>query len=324
MASVLSRIQIIMEANTARYNNELRRARENSSTSFAQIGKSASKAALVVGTALVAMGAASVKTAMSFETAMAEVNKTADFVTEDGLGNLRKELEDLSKVMPLAFEELADIAASGGQMGIAGENLAQFTETIAKMGIAFDISAGQAAESMGFIASAYQVPIEKLGEVGDAINEVSNNSGATADKTIDFMLRTGAAANNMHIAAEATAAMGAAIIDAGGSVEKSGTAVSGMLLDMANPEWLKDNANLFKEMGVSTTEFANLVKTDGLAAFNLFRDGIIATDDPMTALRDSFGAAAPHVQKLFDETSRFVPLLDAVGQGAEGGSYSHW
>jgi len=307
-----------MEANTARYNNELRRARENSSTSFGQIGKSASKAALVVGTALVAMGAASVKTAMSFETAMAEVNKTADFVTEDGLGNLRKELEDLSKVMPLAFEELADIAASGGQMGIAGENLAQFTETIAKMGIAFDISAGQAAESMGFIASAYQVPIEKLGEVGDAINEVSNNSGATADKTIDFMLRTGAAANNMHIAAEATAAMGAAIIDAGGSVEKSGTAVSGMLLEMANPEWLKDNADLFKKMGVSTTEFANLVKTDGLAAFNLFRAGVIATDDPMSALREAFGAAAPHVQKLFDETSRFVPLLDAVGQGAEG------
>lgn len=318
MASVLSRIQIIMEANTARYNNELRRARENSSTTFGKIGKSATKAAAVVGTALASMGALSVKTAMSFETAMAEVNKTADFVTEDGLGNLRKELEGLSKTMPLAFEELADIAASGGQMGIAGENLAQFTETIAKMGIAFDISAGQAAESMGFIASAYQVPIEKLGEVGDAINQVSNSSGATADKTIDFMLRTGAAANNMNIAAEATAAMGAAIIDAGGSVEKSGTAVSGMLLDMANPEWLKDNANLFKEMGVSTTEFANLVKTDGLAAFNLFRDGIISTDDPMTALRDSFGAAAPHVQKLFDETSKFVPLLDAVGQGAEG------
>lgn len=318
MASVLSRIQIIMEANTARYNNEMRRARENSSTTFSEIGKSASKAALVVGTALAGMGALSVKTAMSFETAMAEVNKTADFVTEDGLGNLRKELEGLSKTMPLAFEELADIAASGGQMGIAGENLAQFTETIAKMGIAFDISAGQAAESMGFIASAYQVPIEKLGEVGDAINQVSNSSGATADKTIDFMLRTGAAANNMNIAAEATAAMGAAIIDAGGSVEKSGTAVSGMLLDMANPEWLKDNTNLFKEMGVSTTEFANLVKTDGLAAFNLFRDGIISTDDPMTALRESFGEAAPHVQKLFDETSKFVPLLDAVGQGAEG------
>ena len=99
MASVLSRIQIIMEANTARYNNELRRARENSSTTFGKIGKSASKAALVVGTALASMGALSVKTAMSFETAMAEVNKTADFVTEDGLGNLRKELEGLSKTI---------------------------------------------------------------------------------------------------------------------------------------------------------------------------------------------------------------------------------
>ncbi len=318
MASVLSRIQIIMEANAANYNNELRRARNHSRSTFGQISKAAGKMALGVGVALAGMGAASVKTAMSFETAMAEVNKTADFVTEDGLSNLRKELEDLSKTMPLAFEELADIAASGGQMGIAGENLAQFTETIAKMGIAFDISAGQAAESMGFIASAYQVPIDKLGEVGDAINEVSNNSGATADKTIDFMLRTGAAANNMNIAAEATAAMGAAIIDAGGSVEKSGTAVSNMLLEMANPEWLKDNANMFKEMGVSTTEFANLVKTDGLAAFNLFRDGVIAADDPMSNLRDAFGASAPHVAKLFDETSKFQPLLDAVGQGAAG------
>ena len=318
MASVLSRIQIIMEANTANYNNELRRARQHSNSAFGKIAKSAGKMALGVGTALAGIGALSVKTAMSFETAMAEVNKTADFVTEDGLGNLRKELEDLSKTMPLAFEELADIAASGGQMGIAGENLASFTETIAKMGIAFDISAGQAAESMGFIASAYQVPIEKLSEVGDAINEVSNNSGATADKTIDFMLRTGAAANNMNIAAEATAAMGAAIIDAGGSVEKSGTAVSNMLLEMANPEWLKDNADMFKKMGVSTTEFAELVKTDGLAAFNMFRDGVIAADDPMSNLREAFGASAPHIQKLFDETSKFVPLMGAVGQGAEG------
>ena len=39
-------------------------------------------------TALAGMGALSVKTAMKFETAMAEVNKTADFLTEGGLGDL--------------------------------------------------------------------------------------------------------------------------------------------------------------------------------------------------------------------------------------------
>lgn len=38
----------------------------------------------------------------------------------------------------------------------------------------------------------------------------------------------------------------------------------------------------------------------------------------MTALREAFKGGAPHVAKLFDETSKFVPLLDAVGQGAEG------
>lgn len=301
--------------------NRLRTEAGQTAEANKKLGKAiqtAGKYAAVGVGALTATVAGSVKTAMSFESSMAEINKTADFTSANGLNNLKEELKDLTKVMPLAFEELADIAASGGQAGIAGEELGKFTETIAKMGIAFDISAGQASESMGMIASAYKIPITEIADLGDAINEVSNNSGATADKVIDFMLRVGVASDNLNIAAEAAGAMGAALIDAGVGTEVAGTAVSKMMLEMSNPAWLESNADIFKGMGINVQEYAELVKTDGLAAFNLLRDGVMASDDPMTNLTELFKMQAIHVKKLFEEGTRLEPLLDSVGQGAEG------
>ena len=61
MASVLSRIQVIMEANTANYNNELRKARKNSKSAFNDISTNAAKMALGVGAALAGMGALSIQ-----------------------------------------------------------------------------------------------------------------------------------------------------------------------------------------------------------------------------------------------------------------------
>lgn len=316
MASVLSRIQIIMEANTARYNNELRRARDHSRSTFGKISESAAKMALGVGTALAGMGALSVKTAMSFESSMAEVNKTVDFVSENGLANLKKELEDLTKTMPLAFEELASIAAAGGQSGVAGEALADFTETIAKMSIAFDISAGETADAMAKIASSYNVPIENVKELGDAINEVSNNGAVKANQIVDFMLRVGQSASNLGIAGEAAAALGGALIDAGGSVEVVGTAMKSLFTDMSNTKWIADNSDALTSLGVNMEEYAKIVRTDGLAAFMMLREGVMSAENPIEELNNLFGAAGGNIASLFSEGTKVEAMLGSVGQVA--------
>ena len=316
MASVLSRIQIILEANAANYNNELRRARENSSTSFAEMGKSASKMALVVGTALAGMGALSVKTAMSFETAMAEVNKTVDFTANYALADLKTELEDLTKVMPLTFEELAKIAAAGGQSGVAAEGLKEFTETIAKMSIAFDITADETADAMAKIASSYNVPIENVKELGDAINEVSNSGAVKANQIVDFMLRVGQSASNINIAGEAAAALGGALIDAGGSVEVVGTAMKSIFTDMSSTQWIKDNSAILSGLGIDMKEYAEVVKTDGLAAFMMIREGVMSAENPVETLNDLFSAAGGNAASLFSEGSKVEAMLGSVGQVA--------
>ncbi len=275
------------------------------------------KAAAIAGAAMAGAIGLSVNKAVSFESAMAEVNKTVDFTTKNGLADLRVELEGLAKTMPLAFEELAAIAASGGQAGVADTALKGFTETIAKMSIAFDISADETATSMAKIATSYKVPIESISDLGDAINTVSNSTAARADELVDFMLRVGQSANNFHIAGEAAAAMGGALIDAGGRVEVVGTAMTSVFKAMADVGWVETNSDIFKTIGLDTEKYLELMKTDGLGAFHLLREAVMNSQDPMVLLGELFDNAGGHVAELFQENSKLVGILDSVGQGAE-------
>ena len=275
MASVLSRIQIIMEANTARYNNEMRRARENSSTTFSEIGKSASKAALVVGTALAGMGALSIKTAMSFESSMAEIDKTVEFTSSNGLANMRKELQALTTQIPQTFEELAAVTATGGQLGIAEKDLVHFTEVMAKMGIAFDIPAQQAADSMAKIANVFQIPIANIDRLGDAINTLSNNTPATAAQLIDSLQRVGGVAKVFGLSEDATLGLTGALIAMGKPAEVASTAVNSLLTSFST----LDNATKsqligFEQLGLNIDDFSKLVATDGKQAIITYLEAI--------------------------------------------------
>ncbi|MDR2905003.1 MAG: phage tail tape measure protein [Helicobacteraceae bacterium] len=67
------------------------------------------------------------KASIEFEEAMADVKKVVDF-TDESLKVFEDGLVSMSQTIPLSMNELARIAASGGQMGIAQESLLQFTE----------------------------------------------------------------------------------------------------------------------------------------------------------------------------------------------------
>ncbi len=280
MASVLSRIQIIMEANTARYNNEMRRARENSSTTFSEIGKSASKAALVVGTALAGMGALSIKTAMSFESSMAEIDKTVEFTSSNGLANMRKELQALTTQIPQTFEELAAVTATGGQLGIAEKDLVHFTEVMAKMGVAFDIPAQQAADSMAKIANVFQIPIANIDRLGDAINTLSNNTPATAAQLIDSLQRVGGVAKVFGLSEDATLGLTGALIAMGKPAEVASTAVNSLLTTFSTLDNATKSQILgFEKLGLDMDEFSKLVATDGKQAIITYLEAINKLDE---------------------------------------------
>ena len=237
------------------------------------------KAAALAGAALAGGLALSINKAQSFETAMSEINKTVNFAASDGLSNMRKELQALTLEIPQTFEELAAVTATGGQLGIAEKDLVSFTKTMAKMGVAFDIPAQQAADSMAKIANVFQIPIANIDRLGDAINTLSNNTPATAAQLIDSLQRVGGVAKVFGLSADATLGLTGALIAMGKPAEVASTAVNSLLTTFST----LDNATKsqyigFEQLGLNIDEFIKLVKTDGKQAITTYLAAINELD----------------------------------------------
>ncbi len=101
--------------------------------------------------ALAAVGTvvAPIKFAIDHEAAMANVKKVVDFSSEESFKVMGKSIIDMSRKIAMTWKEFADIAAAGGELGIAEKDILSFTETAVKMGVAFDITGGEAGEMMG-------------------------------------------------------------------------------------------------------------------------------------------------------------------------------
>ena len=122
------------------------------------------KAGLIAGAAGVAIAggfALAVKSGIELESAMVSVQKTTG-ATDEEIRALRDTFIDLSKVMPISAEELANIGAVAGQLGIQGsEDIQSFTEVVAKMAIATELTAEGAALALAKISNAFGLPINE-------------------------------------------------------------------------------------------------------------------------------------------------------------------
>ena len=283
---------------------------------------SLNKVAMVTFGALTAVVGGSIKTAIDFEKAMAGVAKTVDFAADNGLANMKKGIEDLTKVIPLAFEELASIAAVGGQLGVAEKDILGFTETIAKMGVAFDIPAEQAADSMAKIAGAFKIPIADIGTLGDSINAVSNKMAATAGDIVGFLSRVGGTSAALKISADNATALGGAMVALGLQPEVAATAFNSLAVTLARFDNLnKTQSAGFQKLGLDTKEFAELAKTDGVGAITAVLEATnkLSSTDGLSALSDAFGVeAGVKIATMATGIDTVKFALDQVGVGADG------
>ena len=119
-----------------------------------------------------------VSTGIEFESAFAGVKKTVN-ATDEEFDEFEKGLRDMSKVMPTTASELANIAESAGQLGIKNENLLTFTETMANLGVATNMSSDEAATSLARLANITGMSQEKFSNLGSSIVAMGNNFATT-------------------------------------------------------------------------------------------------------------------------------------------------
>ena len=233
-----------------------------------------------------------VKLAVEFESAMADVKKVVDFDTPKQFREMEQDILRLTRTIPMAGAELAKITASGGQLGVARKDLPKFTETIAKMSVAFDMAADQAGDSMAKLANVYQIPIDQIGKLGDAVNHLSNSSPAKAGDIINTLGRVGGVAKQFGLTEIQTTSLSNAFISLGKTPEIAGTAINGMLTKLMTAD--KQGAKFqkaLKNMGMESKDLKKAIKENGEQALMDFlkQVGKLPKENQMGALVDLFG-----------------------------------
>ncbi|RPD86220.1 phage tail tape measure protein [Neisseria weixii] len=196
------------------------------------------------------------KEAMAFESAMAGVKKVVDGTPEQ-MGELEGKLKDLSVQLGIMPAEMANIAAAGGQLGIEMQKLPQFAEIASQMSTAFGMTADEAGNAAATISNVFQMPIERVQELGDAINVLGNNTAAKEKDIVAAMARIGGTANQFGLAAEEAAALADAFIALGRPPEVAATAINALLSKLQTAQAQGAGfQDALKSIGLSADEMA--------------------------------------------------------------------
>lgn len=169
-----------------------------------------------------------------FEKAAIEVTKV---LGSDIAGPIISSIRELSLTMPVARDELLDIASTAARLGITGkDNILKFTEVVAKIGIATDVSSGVAAESLARLAKQTGMPIDKIEGLGAAINQLDNTMAVSSAGIIDASARSAAELSRLGFTVPEILALNAALAEVSESSSRAGTRLNRLAQELGNPK----------------------------------------------------------------------------------------
>lgn len=188
----------------------------------------------------------------TLDDAMSAVQKTTGMTREE-VEALRKSLQSIDT--RTSTEELLKIAEIGGRMGLAKEEIRDFTEAVNKANVAlgdsFQGGAEEISSVLGKISLAYKETRDQnigqsLTQIGSALNEVGASANATEGNIAAFVQRVGSMPEVFRPTVQQAVALGAAFeessIDAevasrafGIVMNKASTNVEGFAAAMHRP-----------------------------------------------------------------------------------------
>jgi len=243
--------------------------------------------------------------AMRFESAFADVRKVVD-ATDQQFAEMQKNIRSLATTLPTTATDLAALYAAGGESGIATADLNEFALMAARVGIAFDLSAGEAGESLAKLKTQLGLSIGETGELAAALTHLSTNLAPKPSDIADFMLRVGAFTKIGGLAKEQTAALGSAMFAAGADPSTAATAMQNVVKAMTRGASAKKSQKaVAKALGLNLPQLAKDMQKDAPAAIKkvLAAIGKAPKDQHVALLSDFFG----------DEAKAFAPLIGDLG-----------
>lgn len=278
---------------------------------------------LVVGVGAAAFGGLIIKSAMDYETAMAQISRTSG-IAGDALNDVRDQFTELARTVPTAFSNLAEIGTLGGQLNIPSERLAGFTETVAKFTATTNVAVEQSATAFGRLDALLPDVMGNYEALGSSILNVGINSVATETEIINTTNQIAAAGQQAGFTADQIIGLAASYASLGVAPEAArGTTIRFFSeINTAIAEGGEELETFAKLSGKTSSQFAQDWQANAGTAFLDLLDGMQAVQasgqNLETILRSMGITAVRDINALLKLSQNAEIVGESFGYAAQG------
>jgi TP901 family phage tail tape measure protein len=236
---------------------------------------SVGRGAMIFGAVIAAGLALAAKAAIDWESAWAGVEKTVDGTPEQ-MAELEVSLRRLATILPVTHAELAGVAEAAGQLGIAREDIVEFTEVAIAMGVSTNLSAEEAAVGMARLSNIMGTSSSDVDRMGSVLVALGNAGASTEQEILDMGLRIAAAGRQAGMTEGEVLGLANSMSSLGIEAEAGGTAISTVIKDI-NSSVMDggDQLERYAEVaGMSAEQFARAWRTDAAGALVTVVEGL--------------------------------------------------
>lgn len=266
--------------------------------------------------------------AIKFEEAFADVVKVLD-ATPAQLQEVRHQILEMSKVLPNSAEGIASIYAAAAQSNIPLKELGKFSEMVAKVAVAWDVSEGETSDALAKIKNQLNLNVDQIGLYADAINQLGNNTDAKAPDLVDFSKRVAANGEMFGFSATQTLAFGGAMVASGAMTEVAATSFRNMGRALTiGTRVTKQQGIAFKRLGLDAVKTAKNMQKNALETTLdvLDRIGNLPEWERISIASALFGDEARAMMPVIANTTELRRQLSLVANEADyaGSAYNEY
>lgn len=220
------------------------------------------------------------KASTQFQSDITGVFKTVDG-SERQLAEIRDGIKQMSLDIPATTTAISKVAESAGQLGIARENILDFTRVMIDLGETTDLAAEDGAKSLARFANVTRMQAADYSRLGSVIVDLGNNFATSESEITAMGTRLAAAGKLARMTQPEILALGAAMSSVGIEAEAGGTAMTETLkaIEKAVTKGGDKLAEFARIAGMSSQEFTKTWNESSVTALQAFITGLAQLDE---------------------------------------------
>ena len=175
--------------------------------------------------AIAGIGYKMVDASSDIDSAYRDMRKTVDG-TEEQFEHLRSAAIDFSRTHVTSADQILQIEAIGGELGVATESLQTFAEVISNIDVATNLDTEGAATALGHLSNVLQLSEDDYVGFSDALVRLGNNGASTETEITNIAERIGSMGSIVGMSGSDILAWSSTIASTGQRAEAAGTAIS--------------------------------------------------------------------------------------------------